>query len=163
MDWAKEVNRDQSGWKHLQIFAFTPRPELEEARQELIVTTANNKRMLKEAEDRILATLSDAEGNILENETAIQILDSSKAISDEIMKKQAVSLLKEPLNAPTWTLTNTPFHVGCRRDTEEDWRRPNGLRTNREALGHPLLLNHRPSQHWPYVPILSNVVRQSLR
>lgn len=66
------------------------RPELEEARQELIVTTANNKRMLKEAEDRILATLAEAEGNILENETAIQTLDSSKAISDEIMQKQAV-------------------------------------------------------------------------
>lgn len=70
------------------------RPELEEARQELIVTTANNKRMLKEAEDRILATLAEAEGNILENETAIQILDSSKAISDDIMKKQAVDALE---------------------------------------------------------------------
>lgn len=46
--------------------------------------------MLKEAEDRILATLAEAEGNILENETAIQTLDSSKAISDEIMQKQAV-------------------------------------------------------------------------
>lgn len=67
------------------------RPELEEARQDLIVTTANNRRMLKEAEDRILATLSESEGNILENETAIQILDSSKAISDDITKKQAVS------------------------------------------------------------------------
>lgn len=66
------------------------RPELEEARQELIVTTANNRRMLKETEDRILATLSDAEGNILENESAIQILDSSKRISDDILKKQAV-------------------------------------------------------------------------
>uniref|UniRef100_A0A5K3F774 Dynein_heavy domain-containing protein n=1 Tax=Mesocestoides corti TaxID=53468 RepID=A0A5K3F774_MESCO len=75
----------------LGIVVAKEKPELEEARQELIVTTANNKRMLKEAEDRILATLAEAEGDILENETAIQILDSSKAISDDIMKKQAVA------------------------------------------------------------------------
>ncbi|KAL5971244.1 Dynein heavy chain 7 axonemal [Taenia solium] len=75
----------------LGIVVAKEKPELEEARQELIVTTSNNKRMLKEAEDRILATLAEAEGNILENETAIQTLDSSKAISDEIMQKQAVA------------------------------------------------------------------------
>ncbi|CAH8503219.1 unnamed protein product [Schistosoma turkestanicum] len=67
------------------------KPDLEEARQELIITTANNKRMLKETEDRILATLSESEGNILENESAIQILDSSKIISDDILKKQKVA------------------------------------------------------------------------
>jgi len=64
------------------------RPELEEERQTLIVTSANNKRQLKEIEDKILYTLSASEGNILENETAIQILDSSKILSDEIAKKQ---------------------------------------------------------------------------
>lgn len=64
------------------------RPELEEERQTLIVTSANNKRQLKEIEDKILHTLSTSEGNILENETAIQILDSSKILSDEIAKKQ---------------------------------------------------------------------------
>ena len=64
------------------------RPELEEERQTLIVTSANNRRQLKEIEDKILYTLSTSEGNILENETAIQILDSSKILSDEIAKKQ---------------------------------------------------------------------------
>ena len=64
------------------------RPELEEERQTLIVASANNKRQLKEIEDKILYTLSASEGNILENETAIQILDSSKILSDEIAKKQ---------------------------------------------------------------------------
>jgi len=54
----------------------------------LIVTSANNRRQLKEIEDKILYTLSASEGNILENETAIQILDSSKILSDEIAKKQ---------------------------------------------------------------------------
>ena len=66
------------------------RPELEEERQALIITSANNKRQLKEIEDKILHTLSASEGNILEDESAIQILDSSKILSDEIAKKQMV-------------------------------------------------------------------------
>ena len=67
------------------------RPELEEERQSLIISGANNKRMLKEIEDKILFTLSSSEGNILENETAIVILDNSKILSDEIAKKQKVN------------------------------------------------------------------------
>ena len=66
------------------------RPELEEERQALIVTTANNRRQLKEIEDKILHTLSASEGNILEDESAIVILDSSKILSDDIAKKQKV-------------------------------------------------------------------------
>ena len=69
-------------------------PELEEERQALIVTSANNNRQLKEIEDKILHTLSSSEGNILEDETAIQILDSSKVLSNEIAKKQKVRLPK---------------------------------------------------------------------
>ncbi|VDQ09479.1 unnamed protein product [Trichobilharzia regenti] len=75
----------------LGIVVAKEKPELEEARQELIITTANNRRMLKETEDRILATLSESEGNILENEAAIEILDSSKLISDDILRKQKVA------------------------------------------------------------------------
>lgn len=67
------------------------RPDLEEERQALIVQSAHNRKQLKEIEDKILATLAEAEGNILENETAIQILDSSKILSDEIQKKQKVT------------------------------------------------------------------------
>ena len=66
------------------------RPELEEERQALIITSANNMRQLKEIEDKILSTLSQSEGNILEDETAIEILDSSKLLSDDIAKKQKV-------------------------------------------------------------------------
>ena len=47
-------------------------------------------RQLKEIEDKILSTLSQSEGNILEDETAIEILDSSKLLSDDIAKKQKV-------------------------------------------------------------------------
>ena len=54
------------------------RPELEEERQALIVQSAANKKQLQEIEDKILQTLSLSEGNILEDESAITILDSSK-------------------------------------------------------------------------------------
>lgn len=73
------------------IVVAKERPELEEERQALIITQAENQRLLKEAEDKILYTLSASEGNILEDEAAIQTLDSSKAISDEISKKQKIA------------------------------------------------------------------------
>ena len=57
-----------------------------------MITSANNNRQLKEIEDKILFTLSNSEGNILEDETAIEILDSSKVLSDDIAKKQKVAL-----------------------------------------------------------------------
>ena len=55
------------------------------------MTSANNKKQLKEIEDKILYTLSSSEGNILEDETAIQFLDTSKMLSDDIIKKQKVA------------------------------------------------------------------------
>ena len=63
------------------------RPDLEEERQALIVQSAANKKQLKEIEDKILETLSSSEGNILEDESAIQILDSSKVSASCIVKK----------------------------------------------------------------------------
>ena len=75
------------------------RPELEEERQALIVQSAANKKQLKEIEDKILHTLSASEGNILEDETAIQILDSSKILSDEISKKQKVGKINLLVNS----------------------------------------------------------------
>ena len=41
--------------------------------QELIVQSAHNKKTLKEVEDKILFTLSNSTGNILEDESAIQV------------------------------------------------------------------------------------------
>lgn len=66
------------------------RPELEEERNALVLQSAANKRQLKEIEDKILETLQSSEGNILEDESAIQILDSAKLMSNEISKKQQV-------------------------------------------------------------------------
>eukprot|EP00055_Hartaetosiga_balthica_P018142 m.129163 g.129163 ORF g.129163 m.129163 type:complete len:2586 (+) comp9459_c1_seq4:2-7759(+) len=72
----------------LGIVAAEERPELEEKKNELILESAANKRQLKEIEDKILEVLSSSEGNILEDETAIQVLSSSKVLSTEISEKQ---------------------------------------------------------------------------
>ena len=68
---------------------------MEEKKNKLIVEGANNKKQLKEIEDKILKVLSSSQGNILEDETAIQILSSSKILSEEIAAKQKVATATE--------------------------------------------------------------------
>ncbi|XP_073425921.1 dynein axonemal heavy chain 12 [Dendrobates tinctorius] len=75
----------------LGIVVAKERPELEEERNALILQSAANKKQLKEIEDKILETLQSSEGNILEDESAIQILDSAKIMSNEITKKQQIA------------------------------------------------------------------------
>ncbi|XP_069795725.1 dynein axonemal heavy chain 12 isoform X2 [Narcine bancroftii] len=75
----------------LGIVVAKERPELEHERNALIVQSASNKKQLKEIEDKILETLEGSEGNILEDESAIKILDSAKIMSNEITKKQQVA------------------------------------------------------------------------
>uniref|UniRef100_A0A2R9C426 Dynein axonemal heavy chain 7 n=1 Tax=Pan paniscus TaxID=9597 RepID=A0A2R9C426_PANPA len=75
----------------LGIVVAQERPDLEEEKQALILQGAENKRQLKEIEDKILEVLSSSEGNILEDETAIKILSSSKALANEISQKQEVA------------------------------------------------------------------------
>uniref|UniRef100_A0A7M5WS23 Dynein heavy chain 3, axonemal n=2 Tax=Clytia hemisphaerica TaxID=252671 RepID=A0A7M5WS23_9CNID len=81
----------------LGIVAAKEKPELEEKKNKLVLESAANNRQLKEIEDKILHVLSSSEGNILEDETAIKILSSSKVLSEEITEKQllAVSTEKE--------------------------------------------------------------------
>lgn len=52
-------------------------------------------RQLKEIEDKILEVLSASEGNILEDESAVQILSSSKVLANEISEKQAIAEVTE--------------------------------------------------------------------
>ncbi|XP_027740579.1 dynein heavy chain 12, axonemal isoform X2 [Empidonax traillii] len=75
----------------LGIVVAEERPDLEEERNALIVQSAANKKSLKEIEKKILETLHSSEGDILEDETAIQVLDSAKVMSNEITKKQQVA------------------------------------------------------------------------
>ncbi|KFO19799.1 Dynein heavy chain 7, axonemal [Fukomys damarensis] len=75
----------------LGIVVAKERPELEEERNALILQSAANKKQLKDIETKILETLSSSEGNILEDESAIQVLDSAKIMSNEITKKQQIA------------------------------------------------------------------------
>lgn len=79
----------------LGIVVAREKPELEEKKNAMIVESANNKRMLKEVEDKILEVLSSSEGNILEDETAIKILSSSKILSEQIQEKQKLAAITE--------------------------------------------------------------------
>ncbi|XP_075248722.1 dynein axonemal heavy chain 7-like isoform X2 [Convolutriloba macropyga] len=75
----------------LGIVVARERPELEEEKNQLILQSASNKRQLKEIEDKILEVLSSSEGNILEDEAGIQVLSSSKELSNEISEKQQIA------------------------------------------------------------------------
>ncbi len=46
---------------------------------------------LSQIEDRIIAVLSSGEGSILDDETAVNAISSSKALSNEISQRQVVA------------------------------------------------------------------------
>lgn len=75
----------------LGIIVAAERPDLEEEKNRLIVGGAANKRKLKETEDEILRVLSSSSGNILEDEQAVNVLQSSKVLADDISTKQKIS------------------------------------------------------------------------
>lgn len=66
-------------------------PELELKRGELIVKNAENQRQLQEIEDKILKHLSEASGNILDDEDLINTLQKSKQASKLIEKRMAAA------------------------------------------------------------------------
>uniref|UniRef100_A0A672FZI1 Dynein axonemal heavy chain 3 n=3 Tax=Salarias fasciatus TaxID=181472 RepID=A0A672FZI1_SALFA len=79
----------------LGLVAAKEKPELEEKKNKLILESAANNKQLKEIEDKILEVLSSSEGNILEDESAIKILSSSKILSEEISEKQKIASVTE--------------------------------------------------------------------
>ncbi|XP_076842922.1 dynein axonemal heavy chain 3 [Brachyhypopomus gauderio] len=79
----------------LGIVAAKEKPDLEEKKSQLILESAANSKQLKEIEDKILEVLSSSQGNILEDETAIRVLSSSKVLSEEISEKQEVASVTE--------------------------------------------------------------------
>lgn len=78
----------------LSIAVARERPDLEAEKNQLIVQGAENKKQLKDIEDQILEVLS-GEGNILEQETAVNILSSSKVLANDINEKQAIGEVTE--------------------------------------------------------------------
>ncbi|KAF2899450.1 hypothetical protein ILUMI_06724 [Ignelater luminosus] len=79
----------------LGIVVAKERPDLQRKREELVVESAANKTALADVEEMILRTLSETKGDILEDESAIQVLDHSKLLSVEIIKKQAAAVETE--------------------------------------------------------------------
>lgn len=69
------------------------------------------RRQLKEIEDQILEVLS-SDGNILEDEKAVQILSSSKTLANEINEKQAVAEVTEK-QIDSARLGYTPIAAHC--------------------------------------------------
>ncbi|XP_068431186.1 dynein axonemal heavy chain 3 isoform X2 [Clinocottus analis] len=79
----------------LGLVAAKEKPELEEKKNQLILESAANNKQLQEIEDKILQVLSSSQGNILEDETAIEILSSSKVLSEGISEKQKIASVTE--------------------------------------------------------------------
>ncbi|CRK99186.1 CLUMA_CG012500, isoform A [Clunio marinus] len=71
------------------------RPDLQQKKESLIVESAKNRNALYNAETSILQVLSSSEQNILEDENAINILTSSKALSESIQSKQVIAISTE--------------------------------------------------------------------
>ena len=94
----------------LGIVVARERPELEEEKSQLIMQSAENKRQLKEIEDKILEVLSSSEGNILEDETAIEVLSSSKKLANEISEKQVrTCYLSSHSDSLLWYCSSSPY------------------------------------------------------
>ena len=79
----------------LGIVVMRERPELEEKKTKLVLQGAENARQLKEIEDKIIEVLSSSEGNILDDEGAINVVSSAKTLSNEIDAKQKVAAVTE--------------------------------------------------------------------
>ncbi|CAK5102070.1 unnamed protein product [Aphanomyces euteiches] len=65
------------------------RPDIEEKKNRLVVTMAQDKKQLKDIEDRILQKLSESSGNVLDDEGLIETLASSNATS-KVIKVRAL-------------------------------------------------------------------------
>ncbi|XP_064422227.1 dynein axonemal heavy chain 1 [Latimeria chalumnae] len=67
------------------------RPDLEEAKNQLIVSNAKMRQELKEIEDQILFRLSSAEGNPVDDVELIKVLEASKVKAGEIKAKVTIA------------------------------------------------------------------------
>ena len=76
----------------LTITVTRERPELEEERAQLTVQANDNRKQLRDIENKILEVLYSSKGNILEDENAIKILSSSKVLANEITEKQNIAI-----------------------------------------------------------------------
>uniref|UniRef100_A0A7S0EN91 Uncharacterized protein n=1 Tax=Hanusia phi TaxID=3032 RepID=A0A7S0EN91_9CRYP len=79
----------------LGLVVAEERPDLAEAKNNLVVQNAAMKKQMKEIEDTILRMLSEASGDILDDEGLINTLAASKKTSTEINEKLAQAEITE--------------------------------------------------------------------
>ncbi|XP_065213411.1 dynein axonemal heavy chain 3-like [Planococcus citri] len=79
----------------LRVVISVDAPDLEEQNNNLLLQCAEDSRTLYQTEDKILNVLSSSIGNILEDETALQTLNDSKNLLEQIREKQKHSLAAE--------------------------------------------------------------------
>ncbi len=86
----------------LGLVVAKERPDLEEAKNALIVSNAQMKGELKSIEDKILKLLEECKGSPVDDEELIQTLDASKLKSGEI---QVLDILVCVCNCPSLNLS----------------------------------------------------------
>ncbi|CAJ1352426.1 unnamed protein product, partial [Effrenium voratum] len=79
----------------LGIVVAKERPDLEEEKNNLVVQNAKNNKILKDIEDDILRLLATSEGDVLEDDTLVDKVTDSKAVSDDINEKKKVAEVTE--------------------------------------------------------------------
>lgn len=75
----------------IDIVVAKERPDLEEQRKILTSSNAENRTLLINIENNILRILGQSEGDILEDEEAIDVFEKSKQISTDIATKQVAA------------------------------------------------------------------------
>ena len=75
----------------LALVVANERPDLEEAKNELVMNNAAMRKELKDIEDKILYLLSSVQGSPVDDERLIDTLAASKETSEEIQSKVAVA------------------------------------------------------------------------
>jgi dynein heavy chain len=75
----------------LGIVVAKERPDLEEQKNELVVQNAKMNKTLKEIEDDILRLLATSSGDVLEDDTLVDKVTTSKTVANDIAEKQIVA------------------------------------------------------------------------
>eukprot|EP00884_Botryococcus_braunii_P001799 jgi/Botrbrau1/1161/Bobra.0162s0049.1 len=75
----------------LSLVVQRERPDLQEEKARLVQQGAEMEAQLKGIEDRIIQVLSSGQASILDDETALQAISSSKALSRDISERQLVA------------------------------------------------------------------------
>ena len=70
-------------------------PDLQNQKNELVVSISTGKKQIKELEDKILYLLNTAQGSLLDDEVLVNALQSSKGVSQQVTEKVKISVETE--------------------------------------------------------------------